>query len=82
MVIDTLSSDNVAGAIRPDAVSAVLSLLQRVFGATLAAVGYASAGSELSRDFGNCLAGADLRNGDWGRLCCNCCQGSDGSEEE
>lgn len=59
MIVDALSSDDVTVAVRPDAVAAVLALLQGVFGAAFAASVFTSAfiqGEEGSFfDFGNSL---------------------------
>lgn len=59
VIVDALSSDDVAVAVRPDTVAAVLALLQGVFGAAFTASVFTSAfiqGEEGSLfDFGNSL---------------------------
>lgn len=40
VIIDTLSRNDVAVAVRPDTVTAVLALFERMFGATLAPIGH------------------------------------------
>jgi len=60
---NSLFSDDVASTIRPDAVAAVLPLLQWVFGTTLAAVINTSTGGKIGR----CLSGFDPWDRNWGR---------------
>ena len=79
MIVNALSGNNVAAAIGPDAVAAVLPLLQRVFSATLAAIVDTIPGDKINR---RRLAGIDIRDGDWVRWfhCNGCCKRS--KEEE
>jgi hypothetical protein len=64
MIVNALSGNNVAAAIGPDAVAAVLPLLQRVFSATLATIVDTIPGDKINR---RRLAGIDIWDGDWVR---------------